>query len=173
LNSQAPATNYCHRFRWVSCQLDILGRLNSAADIRYSLTQLPKTLDETYERILANIPAESIKYAKRALHLLAFDLEITTLRSLAEAVIFDEARCTFIEDDRLLDPKDILEICTCLITYDIMAAFREDFKVQLAHYSVREYITSERIKATTFKTAEIAANVLVAKIFITYYISPL
>ncbi|KAE8443901.1 hypothetical protein EG329_001211, partial [Mollisiaceae sp. DMI_Dod_QoI] len=39
-------------FRWAFCQLDILKRLNTTPEIRLALTQLPKTLDETYERIL-------------------------------------------------------------------------------------------------------------------------
>ncbi|KAH0553118.1 hypothetical protein GP486_006694 [Trichoglossum hirsutum] len=147
--------------------LDILGRLKSTREIRAALDQLPKTLDETYERIFAGIPTEHVKFARRALHLLAFDFQIYSLEELAEAVIVDDASCTFIPGDRFVDPTDILEICTCLIIYDRDAGTQ----VRLAHYSVKEYLTSERMKATEFKTSEITANILAAKTCITYYLN--
>ena len=99
------------RFRWAFCQLDILGRRKSAADIRKALAQLPVTLYETYDRVLAAIPPENVKFARRALHLLAFG-NIYTLGELVEAVIFDDTTCTFIEEDRFLHPEDILDICS-------------------------------------------------------------
>ncbi|KAB5536671.1 hypothetical protein GE09DRAFT_335906 [Coniochaeta sp. 2T2.1] len=39
-------------FRWVACQLEILGRLKQASAIRRALADLPKSLDETYQRII-------------------------------------------------------------------------------------------------------------------------
>ncbi|PMD59680.1 uncharacterized protein K444DRAFT_529781, partial [Hyaloscypha bicolor E] len=56
-------------FRWAFCQLDILKRLHTLPEIRLALTQLPKTLDETYERILCNIPPESQNMVYRTLSL--------------------------------------------------------------------------------------------------------
>jgi hypothetical protein len=138
------------RFRWTFCQLDILERLNSASEIRKALGELPETLDETYERILTNISAKNSKFAHRALQLLAFDSNIIWLSELAEAVVVNDEQCSFDLDDRFLDPKDLLEICTCLITYD-----EDEYpQVQLAHYSVKEYLVSERMRAVTFQISD-------------------
>jgi ankyrin repeat protein len=140
------------------------------------LGQLPATLFETYDRILASIPAENVKFARRALQLLAFDFGINTLGALVEAVIFDDTTCAFVEDDRFLSPKDILEICTCMITCDELRkgggdGYLELSPVRLAHYSVKEYMTSERMKGTTFGISEVKASILAAKICVTYHLN--
>jgi NACHT domain len=155
------------RFRWAFCQLDILGRLKSAAQIRSALGQLPETLDETYERILDNIPAKDVEFARRAFHLLAAGRVVFTLAQLAEAVIVDDVKCTFTTNDRFVDPDDILEICTCLITLNK----GPDCYVSFAHYSVQEYLFSERIKLKNFKASRSGAATISAKIFITYLLN--
>jgi hypothetical protein len=40
------------RFRWAVCQLDTLRACKKVSAVRKALAQLPKTLDETYARIL-------------------------------------------------------------------------------------------------------------------------
>ena len=160
------------RFRWVLCQLDILKRLNTIPDIRKALSELPRTLDEMYERILCSIPVENHSIAYRTLQLLAFDLGIKKLGVLLDALAVDVDRCTFSRDDRILDPEALLEVCTCLIT--ITPAKRENkdyFEVQLAHYTVKEYLVSDRIgrgSATTFQMSKESVYTFAAKCFITY-----
>ncbi|KAI9778079.1 MAG: hypothetical protein M1839_008383 [Geoglossum umbratile] len=154
-------------FRWVFCQLDILGRLESPSGIREALGKLPKSLYETYERVLNDIDLENRAYARRALHLLAFDLGIYTVEQLAEAAAVDSDQCTFTTSDQFEDPEVILEICTCLVTY----RKTEVNSVRLAHRSVQEYLVSERMKATFFKTSIDAARIRAAKTYITYQLS--
>lgn len=45
------------RFRWVFCQLEALRKCLSPATLRSSLVTLPRTLDETCERIMHEIDA--------------------------------------------------------------------------------------------------------------------
>ena len=45
-------------FRWAVCQLDIFRRLKTTDRIRKAISSLPKTLDETYERIFSYIHAD-------------------------------------------------------------------------------------------------------------------
>jgi hypothetical protein len=52
------------RFRWVFCQLETLRRCFPPS-IRCLLGELPTTLDETYERILMEIPEEKWEHAHR------------------------------------------------------------------------------------------------------------
>ncbi|KAM7184713.1 hypothetical protein V8F33_012827, partial [Rhypophila sp. PSN 637] len=57
-------------FRWASCQIEVLSRLHTISDIRKALSDLPRGLDATYERILLSIPEEHKHRAKKALLLL-------------------------------------------------------------------------------------------------------
>ncbi len=86
---QPELTN--HRFRWAACQLDILGRLHTVADVRRALRSLPKGLDATYEQILLNIPDEHQKRAKQTLLLLSGpdSIHLTDPEELAEVVMVD------------------------------------------------------------------------------------
>jgi hypothetical protein len=46
---------FSNRFRWVFCQLETL-RHCLPPSVRHTLAELPRSLDETYERILQEIP---------------------------------------------------------------------------------------------------------------------
>jgi hypothetical protein len=72
-----------------------LERLNFIKDIRKAVQDLPETLDETYERILGNIPPQNQILAHRALQLLMFDLGITTLSTLTDALTVDTEQLAF------------------------------------------------------------------------------
>lgn len=154
------------RFRWAACQIDILGRLHNVSDIRKALHELPETLDETYERILMRIPRKSSKIAHKALQLLAFhDFYFQSIDVLAEVLAVDVEQLSFNPEKRLIDRNALFEICTCLVTLTNMD------KIILAHYSVKEYLVSERVQlgpATSFQISDVSSNVLAAKICLVY-----
>lgn len=113
------------------------------------------------------IPRKSSKFAHKVLQLLAFCnyCRFGKLNTLAEAVIIDVEQLSFSPEKRLLDRNALFEICTCLITVT-----SED-EVILAHYSVKEYLDSERIKlgpATSFQISKIASEVLGTTICLVY-----
>jgi hypothetical protein len=56
------------------------------ASIRRALNELPRTLDETYERILLEIDEENWEYAIRLLRCLAFSRRPLLVKELAEAI---------------------------------------------------------------------------------------
>jgi hypothetical protein len=62
------------RFRWVACQIDILGSLRTISDFRKALGELPETLYATYERVLLGIPRRYPRTAGKSLQLLSDDL---------------------------------------------------------------------------------------------------
>ena len=154
------------RFRWAACQIDIVGRLHNVSDIRKALHELPETLDETYERILMRIPRESSKIAHKVLQLLAFHAyDFQSIDVLAEALAVDVEQLLFNPEKRLIDRNALFEICTCLVT------LTNKDEIILAHYSVKEYLVSERIQlgpATSFQISDVSSNVLGAKIFLVY-----
>lgn len=131
-------------------------------------------MDETYERILCSIVVEHQKIAYKILQLLASDSGITRLGALLDALSVDVERCTFSRENRILDPEALLEVCTCLITITPDEDAEDDknfFWVQLAHYTVKEYLFSDRIghsSASTFQMSTESVYPFVAKCFITY-----
>src|SRR5277367_6731115 len=78
-----------NRFRWVECQLESLRKCLTPTAIRKTLSQLPETLDETYNRILKSIPGEYQREALCVLHLLFISRRPLTLDHVAEAVAVD------------------------------------------------------------------------------------
>src|SRR5947207_3662676 len=143
------------RFRWVECQLKTLNDCVNLSDIRKTLVELPRTLDETYDRILCNIPEKHCRIAHRAMQLLAISSEPLTPCQVAEAVAVDVENQKFDPVlDRLREPSYIIKICSTLViarstsyymqlTWLIDSTGREELR--FAHYSVKEYLVSQRI----------------------------
>lgn len=128
------------RFRWVQLSLDNLSSQRTARAMRDALKTLPSTLRETYAGILERIAPNDWKYAREALFWLSFVRRPLTLRSLNEAVVVDESSTVFDEDMMLLPPNILLHICQGLINMDQLGY------VNLAHSSVKEFLTSDWIR---------------------------
>jgi ankyrin repeat protein len=135
--------------------------------VRETLKSLPKTLDATYDRILASIPDETADIALSALMLLAYSARPMTLQEIAEAMVVDHQSRTFNPDeDRLTNCREVLEICGSLVTVvtrenhlpswvqTIRRPMETTLKpgswpeiVQFAHFTVKEYIVLERSRS--------------------------
>src|SRR5271170_6143147 len=109
------AAKWLVRFRWVECQLHALRKCLSVSTVRNALHNLPRTLDDTYARILNNIPQEYRREAHCALQLLTVSLEPLSLREVAEAVAVDCESGLFDPENRLQAPEALLEICSSLV----------------------------------------------------------
>src|SRR5260221_1077885 len=133
------------RFRWVVCQVDRLRR-TFPASIRSVLDDLPKSLDETYGRTLLGIDEEKREYAQRLFQCLTVSIRPLRVEELAEifAVRFDgPAVPTFNPDWRPLDANEaVLSACSSLISIVDVTGSQI---IQFAHFSVKEYLTSERL----------------------------
>ena len=105
------------RFRWAVCQLDTLRKCIKPSALRKALASLPKTLDDTYERILCNIDQDHAEDALKVLQWLAFSARPLGAQEVAEAtaITLDDSP-TFDPRDRLRHPTDILGICSSLIS---------------------------------------------------------
>ena len=80
-----------------------------------ALDALPKTLDETYDRILLQIPEDYHQDAQIVFNLLAFSPRPISLGEAAEAVAIDLEQKSFDPRNRLEDPCSILKICSSLV----------------------------------------------------------
>ena len=134
------------RFRWVYCQLETL-RHCLPSSVRHVLGELPETLDETYERILQEIPKSNRVHAHRLLQCLTVAVRPLGVEELAEvlAIDFDATRGIpeLNEDLRWEDQEQaVLFACSSLITIVGEGYSRV---VQFSHFSVKEFLTSDRL----------------------------
>src|SRR4051794_39469840 len=105
------------RFRWAVCQLDSLRKCLTINQIRKELNTLPKTLDETYDRILLSIDECNRENAIKILRWLAFTARPVTLEEIAEMLAVAISGPPFYdENQQLLDMTDAIRICTSLVT---------------------------------------------------------
>ena len=137
-----------YRFRWVYCQLGIL-RQCLPPGVRRILDELPDTLDETYERVLRDIKKVNREHAIRLLHCLTVAIRPLRVEELAEvlAVDFDAARRDGIPklnpNCRCADQHQaVLSTCSSLIAIVDDGYYQV---VQFSHFSVKEYLTSDRL----------------------------
>ncbi|EXF79023.1 hypothetical protein CFIO01_05783 [Colletotrichum fioriniae PJ7] len=131
-------------FRWVECQfkaLETCPKSKQALDRR--LQSLPPTLDETYKRMLENVPDKD--YAKQMLTILCCASRPLTVPELINALAIEIGATSFLNPDRQLPDADALqEICPGF-TEVTMEPHSEVAIIRIAHFSVQEYLESSRI----------------------------
>ncbi|KAF2800547.1 hypothetical protein K505DRAFT_263715 [Melanomma pulvis-pyrius CBS 109.77] len=140
-------------FRWAICQLDILKRLRpDVSVIRAALSNLPKSLDETYERIFLAIPEDDWLSVQHVFHWLVYHNDLfrtkISLNTLLYAVQHSTADCLSPNSDQLHDFEGLRERCGCLIMIEpeeMYTGHKKIMVVSFAHYTVKEYLTSPRI----------------------------
>jgi ankyrin repeat protein len=144
------------------CQFHSLSKCLSHKDIRNALSSLPRTLDETYERILVNIPIDYQSKALTALQWIIYSGKELSLDQVSDAIIINpQADPPFSLADRPPEPRWILETLPGLVT--IGGASQ---KLEIAHFSVVEYLESPRIMDTPvnmFRLDPSEANILLLK----------
>ena len=134
------------RFRWASCQLDSLRKCLRPAAVRKTLSTLPSTLDETYERILLNIDGQYEKEAQVALTWLVASQQVLTVEELAEAVSIEtDSEALFDPSYRLFEPNTICNVLSGLVSLVQSSSRRGSAGIRLAHFSVEEYLVSDRL----------------------------
>ena len=117
--------------------------------MRRILAELPETLDATYERILQEIPKSNQVHAHRLLQCLTVAVRPLYVEELAEilAVDFDtsEGVPKLNEALRWEDQEQaVLSACSSLIAI-IKDEDKDSRVVQFSHFSVKEFLTSDRL----------------------------
>ena len=170
LNHLLYTDRQLERFRWVQCQVDHIKALRTAKDIKKALLELPPDLDSTYDDILLRVNQNDKLYLKRALQFVAFSARPMTLGEVAEAIIIENDISDVDEDSRLQQPQDLLEIGRSLF----VASYTELYDkrtLELSHYSVKEYLVSERVRngpAADFALDKTEAEIYIAQSCLTY-----
>ena len=151
------------RFRWAVCQIDSLQRLKcERKTIQKALKNLPKTLNETYDRILFAVPEEERLFVEHALRWIAHHNELyggqgIPCEVLIQATEASTLSLTGAQNERFYDKDTLREVCGCLINIsdeDLLDNSGSHhliyISVSFAHYSVREYLDSTRTSNAVF-----------------------
>ena len=117
------------------------------SSIRKSLNELPITLDDTYERILQAIPKEKFQHARRLFQCVVAAVRPLRVDELAEifAIEFGPNEVTnLVEGWRPENAEEaVLSACSSLIA---IIDDKGSKIVQFSHFSVKEYMTSDRLQ---------------------------
>ena len=129
------------------CQLEVL-RHCFPPSVRCTLEELPESLDETYERILKEIRKPNQRYAHRLLQCLVAAVRPLRVEELAETLAFDFNMeglgiPKLNPDWRWEDQEEaVMSACSSLV---IIVKDGNSRIVQFSHFSVKEYLTSDRL----------------------------
>jgi len=152
------------------CQIDTFYTLRSDRAIKEALTKLPRTLEDVCCHILQRIERDhgnDIWRGQKLLRWLVKGTRSLSLDELSECAGIDLKSFARSYDDMdiITDPKDILEMCSSLVTISDDKAF-----VSLAHYTVKEFLTSDRISADlpTFHVGDAEVEAELAATCLTY-----
>lgn len=133
------------------CQLDSLRKCLKLDALQKALNTLPETLDDTYERIISKLDKEYEKDALKILQWLCYSKRPMRLDEVVEVLAVDSVSdFRFRPEEMLLDPWDILTICSTLV--NVTAAGEKgtstatNQELRPAHFSEKEYLISDRLK---------------------------
>jgi len=135
------------RFRWVSCQLDVLASCIDPKSVREALSSLPPTLNETYSRILTGLPKSNLRGAKRLLQFLTYSERPLWINEAVDVLAVDSSQTPkFDVRNRMPNPVEITKLCGNLVVAVEGEKHRDCEEcttvLQLAHFSVKEYLLS-------------------------------
>jgi hypothetical protein len=152
--------------------LDALRKCRTPNHVHDALRSLPKTLDETYDHILASVNETDREYAFRALQWVAFAARPVSLEEVAEAMIID-LYCEEPSLNRgreLSDPHEIVDICASLVSLSEQTEAPKKV-LQLTHFSVKEHLVSSTVregKVAWFSLQEDLAHESIAECCLAY-----
>jgi Ankyrin repeats (3 copies) len=119
------------------------------SSIQKALNELPTTLDGTYERALQEIPKEKRQHANRLFQCLVAAIRPLRAGELADifAIDFDrDATCNFMENWRPeYSEEAVLSTCSTLIS---IIDHKGSRVVQFSHFTVKEFLTSNRLRTS-------------------------
>lgn len=109
------------RFLWAELQIIELQKCRNEAAIRKTLQEVPRSLEETYCRVLDSIGPKDMPLARDILTLICLSPVALHVKTVADMV-------------DIKFPEDLVKICTT----SLVSVF--DGRIQAAHFSVQEFL---------------------------------
>ncbi|KAF4935424.1 putative ankyrin repeat protein [Colletotrichum fructicola] len=146
-------------FQYLICQFEILKDVDSEALVAPTLHRLPDGLDETYNRLLRDLGRRFQSQVLSSLKWLALSRRPLHLDEFAEIFIFRPDTVAKIDaTERLFDSEAVLRHFSSLLTPETKDEWNDEDRerrtityVRLAHFTVKEYLMSERIEQSIAK----------------------
>lgn len=104
-----------------------------------TLLSLPSDLNETYARILENIPTERKDQTMRLIQFLVYSSRPLALEEAVDVVAVRVDEGDFNVNDRLPRPDEITGYGSSLVSFLKNSEDENSWSIQLAHFSVKEY----------------------------------
>jgi ankyrin repeat protein len=126
-------------------------RLCSRSRVRQYLSELPKNLDETYERLLMGIHIINRGHVQRLLQCLAFSIRPLRVDEAAAILTFDpravegEAPTLNADSQSEDEEQEVLSACPSFLT---IIDGHNSRVVQFSHSSMKDFLTSERLSTS-------------------------
>ncbi|QYT03170.1 hypothetical protein H0G86_010139 [Trichoderma simmonsii] len=160
-------------FQYVRCQFENLQNLSSEDAVRRALGDLPSGLDSTYDRMLLSIDAKFRPQVIASLKWLAFSIGPLNLDQLAEIFMLpSKSDDGFDSMSRLFSSIDVLKYFPGLIVTE-GSPINSSSLIRLAHFSIKEYLTSDRIlhsRSSVFAFTEADAHVHIGRLCLAYHL---
>ncbi|CAD6587468.1 MAG: hypothetical protein ASARMPREDX12_002854 [Alectoria sarmentosa] len=137
-------------FRWVACQIEVLSKCKMLKQLENALRTPPKDLTDTYRRALEELDPDSYELVCKILRLLTVSPRPIRLDEAVEFIAIDIQNgegLVFDPDMRLLDPHDLLTMCSSLVSLSRTFIRKKDgviveeiMELHLAHSSVKDFL---------------------------------
>ncbi|KAF5358690.1 hypothetical protein D9758_007753 [Tetrapyrgos nigripes] len=139
------------QIRWVDCQLMALNEITIPKRVRKALKSLPKTLQDTYAKILEQVKEELKDDVKTNFQWLLFAYRPLTMGEVQHILAIDVEEETLLPEDLLENIKtELHKVVNSSLVVIVQASIEDDsweeqnvLTVQLAHPSVKDYLLSE------------------------------
>lgn len=156
----------------MECQINALKRVRNRNQLDECLRSLPRDLDETYERILCSIDNTYVEDVQRILTILCCSSRPLTIDELIHAHAVDLSEPPhFDHEGRSYAHDDLIDICLGLVEVSDDKNGQSTVTARIAHFSVQEYLQSDRIlkqKADIFAIRSGPANTEITQICLVY-----
>jgi ankyrin repeat protein len=150
-------------FLWVALQIKSLCSVKTDHAIREALVDLPKTLSETFARILKKSGITDPELQAKTLQLVFAAHRPLTTEELREALSVTPGEAVWDASHLLNNVYSALGCCGCLLVVD-----EEEFTVRVVHHSVKQYILNGLDDIQLLKFSLPGAQRTMADIIVTY-----
>lgn len=143
-------------FRWVALQLDSLEYCVSDKDCRKALDQLPPGLDESYARILQQVPNGKEHLVQKMLNFIAYALPKLSIPNLRQALSVPDK----VSAGQALDPHSIIredsipKLCKSLVRVSNDGEYYE-----FAHFTVQEFLEGQMVSMPELEPFRISKSI--------------
>src|SRR6266480_7122313 len=128
--------------------MDSLAKKHNRRDVRMTLNNLPKELDDTYDEAIKRIRSQDrgdVELAEKVLYWISYAVRPLTVSEIQHALA-TEPGDVGLDEEALSDEDILVSVCAGLVTID-----QKSNIIRLVHYTTEEYF--QRVHVSWFPDA--------------------